>query len=315
MIIFIYGKDTYSSQLYLDGIVKKFKTEVDPSGINYSRIDGSQVTTEALSQEVFASGFMVPKRLIVIKHILENKKEEVKKFIEKIIEQDAHNENIIVLYETTPSKQLKSFKVLSKTAYAKEFPEITSQDLPAYIKQEAQRLQIVLDQGLITLLAQKLSPDTWQIHQELLKLKALSESTKLTKEVLEEVIEPHTPDTVFALIDALATRNKKKALQQLEDQLSRGAHELGLLALISRQCKLMLQIQSLMQSRGNVSDQEVASILRLHPYVAKKTKAQAMSFDLPYLKKMYTYLLHLDKSFKQSAGDPKTLLETFIVKL
>lgn len=315
MIIFIYGKDTYSSQLYLNDIVKKFKKEVDTSGINYTHIDGAQVTAEILSQEVYASGFMASKRLIVIKHILENKKEEVKKLLKDIIEEDATNENIIVLYETAPSKQLAAFKVLSKTPYAKEFPEITGRDLPAYIKQEAQRLQLILSQELITLLAQKLPSDGWHIHQELLKLKALSETTQVTKETIEAVIETQTPDTIFVLIDALATRNKKLALEQLEDQLSRGAHELGLLSLIARQCKLMLQIQSLAQSHTHVSEEEIVKLLHIHPYVAKKTKAQAMAFDLAYLKKMYTYLLHLDKSFKQSAGDPKTLLETFIVKM
>lgn len=315
MIIFIYGKDTYSSQLYLNGIVEKFKKEVDPSGINYTRIDGAQATAETLSQEVYASGFMASKRLIVIKHILENKKEEVKKLLKHIIEEDAANENIVVLYETAPSKQLAAFKVLSKTQYAKEFPEITGRDLPTYIKQEAQRLELILNQGLIALLTEKLPPDGWHIHQELLKLKSLSETTELTKETVEGVIETHTPDTIFVLIDALATRNKKLALQQLEDQLSRGAHELSLLSLIARQCKLMLQIHSLKQSHEHLSEEEMAKLLHIHPYVAKKTNAQSMAFDLAYLKKMYTYLLHLDKSFKQSAGDPKTLLETFIVKM
>jgi len=312
MIIFIYGANDYSSAQYLKKLKDKFIKEVDQSQLNIVILQGNKTTPEILYQEYFSSPFIAKKRLIILKDILAESKLD---FHDTLKEISNKGENILVVYEKNiKSKTSKVFKLLKGTVHAQEFNLPNYQGLTNFITQE-----VSLRKGSISLqtanyLSSILPNDLWLISNEIDKLLGFNNYTEITKEQIDEIVKPKIDEDIFRLIDAISTKNKKQAITLLEEQFTSGVKEMYLLSMLVRQFKIMLKIKDLQSNNYNNTD-EIAKLINVHPFVAKKTYSQCNNFEINYLKAIYRYLLSLDKSFKNSFADPKLLIESFITKI
>jgi len=108
-------------------------------------------------------------------------------------------------------------------------------------------------------------------------------------------------------------RETARALQLLHHQLAHNAAPIYLLAMITRQFRLLLQWRDLVE-RGVAFDQATAQ-LKLHPFVARKTAEQARNFSLPQLEAIYQKLLDSDIAIKTGRHEPMLALDLLVVEL
>ena len=83
---------------------------------------------------------------------------------------------------------------------------------------------------------------------------------------------------------------------------------------------LVYQVRNLllmkdMGERERTDATTLGRMLKLHPYVAKKSYTQAGKFTLPELKKIYRLLLEVDKDVRLGRKDPKLALELLVFTL
>ena len=120
---------------------------------------------------------------------------------------------------------------------------------------------------------------------------------------------------LFKLVDALGNKNKKLALKLISDQLNLQANELYLLSMLIRQFKILLQIKDLQQTNPQINQSQLASTLKLHPFVTSKGINQAKNFSLEKLKEIYQLLVETDIKIKTSASKPKLLFDLLIAQI
>lgn len=315
MLIFVYGSNAYGAHQYVAALKEKFKKEIDPTGLNIATLDGSTIAAGELHREISASGFLAAKRMIIIKNIIGNKKAEVQDLLVELAKQKTDNDNVVIIWEQGAKSTAKLFTVLAKTPYAKEFPPVTYDHVLHFITHEVPQRGGSVAAADARYLASIVELDLWHVSHELDKLIAFTHGRSITRADIDLLVDVKLNDELFALIDALATKNKKTAITLLEEQFALEAEPLRLLAMIIRQFRILLQIRSMMDSNLDTRPDAVARELNIHSFVAKKSIPQAQRCTLSYLQAVYRYLVSLDKAFKNSYSEPKVLLETFALKV
>ena len=93
----------------------------------------------------------------------------------------------------------------------------------------------------------------------------------------------------------------------LETQFQLGTQPLYLLAMLIRHFRLLIAFHG-----AEGTDSALASTLKLHPFVVKKTRQQASNFAINQLKIIYQALARLDNAFKTGKGEPKLLFTVLV---
>jgi len=323
MIIFLYGEDTYRSSQKLQQIITKFKKEVDETNLNLSILDGASLKFEEFNQQVKAAPFMARKRMVVIKNLISlNKSKEIQKEIVNLLTEEftkPKEDNIIVFWEAVsqPKDKRKDqlWKRLAQEKFAEEFKMLTAAQIHQWITNEIKKRQGQIDKAAIPLLAATIGNDLWQTSNEIDKLISYKTGQEITKEDIEALVKAKFDDDIFKLVDSLSNKNKKLAFKLIADQIDSGANEMYLLSMLIRQFRILLMIKALQQDNQLINKSQIASKLKIHPFVAQKSLSQVRNFTLEQLKHIYHRLLEIDLKIKTSNAKAKTLFDLFIAQI
>jgi len=314
MIIFLYGEDSYRSTQKIKEIKEKFKAEKDPSGLNIVSFEGDEFDLEKFNNAASQSGFLVSKRLIIVKNLLSHKpKKETAEAIKELLNNLKNSDNIFVFWEAlVPDKRTALFKLLSKEKLSQEFPQLETTKLANWIKKYAQEHNGQIDNQSVNLLISFVGNDLWQLSNELDKLIAYSQGT-ITENEVKEMVKAKLDENIFGLVDAIGSNNKSLALKLLGEQISVGLNEVYILSMIVRQFRIMALLKSLLSQ--NISEAEIVKQTKLHPFVVKKLLPTSQKFTLNKLQLIYNKLAELDVKFKSTSLPPQTLLDLFIMQI
>jgi DNA polymerase-3 subunit delta len=117
---------------------------------------------------------------------------------------------------------------------------------------------------------------------------------------------------VFDLTDALARRDRPRALALLHELLAQGESPLGIVALASFQTRALLQVKLLAERR--MSADQIAREAGLAPFVAEKSLPLARQFSVEQLEDAHRALLEVDTALKRSRMTPEMALDLFILE-
>ena len=116
---------------------------------------------------------------------------------------------------------------------------------------------------------------------------------------------------IFDLTDALARRDRARALSLLHELLEAGESPVGIVAFAAMQTRALIQVQALAE-RGMRAAQ-IAQSAGLAPYVVEKTLPLARAFSASELEGAHRQLLEIDAALKQSKLTPDAALDLFVV--
>ena len=318
MIIFLHGPDTFRSREKLKTLKEKFVSEVDKSALNLETLSG-KLELQDIKRHLTAMPFLAKKRMIIIEDLIANRpsKQLQKSIIELIADKSTENTIIIFWESEIPSSEAKSnllFKKLRLEKYVYEFPLLSGLPLKQWYQNQAAALKAQINPAALTLLSDLVGNDLWQACLELKKLAAYAKGKIISVDDVRLLTKNKLEENIFLLTDALGQKNKKAALKLISDLLQAGTTPLELLSKMTWQFRNLLQVKGLADQTGNLSSPQIASKLKLHPYVAKKTLGQLKNFDLDGLKKIYRQLLELDHSLKTSQSEPEILFNLLVIK-
>jgi len=299
MIILLYGKDTYRSKNRLNELKKEFKNE---SGINERFLDGKILTFEELKNEVLGLSFFNEKKLIIIENVFSNKtlKEEIKEKGKEFLD----SENIIILYET--DKVLKGdvlYSFIRKKATIEEFDLLKEGELRKWVLEEIEKNNGSASSQAVDLLLEYIGNDLWRQHNEINKL--ISYKKEIAEEDVKLLINIQAETNIFSTVDALADKDKEKAIKLIKKHLDKGESVFGLLAMIAYQFKNMLIVKT-------AGDYRKTS---LNPFVARKSFYQSEKFSFEDLKRIYNKILEIDSGIKTGKIDENIAIETLILEI
>lgn len=327
MIIFIYGEDTFRSRQKLNELKNKFITEIDINSQSLVVLNGASITLKEIGEKINTGSLFVKKRMIVLEDIFDNKSEklfaDLAAFLKKRDEAAKSDEDNIIIFRdgdlNNKDKKLKKdaqklFAFLLAQKYVQEFKTLSGAALSDFIKDEVKKLERQIETPAINTLVTRTNSDLWRISSELHKLAmAISKGATITDQEVKNQVVGTYDENIFSLTDAIATRNIKLALTILEEQYLAGLSEDYILSMLIRQFKIMLQVKSATET--GLSPNQIATNLKLHAYVIKKSLTQISGFTLETLKEKLNYLISLDFANKTSSQDIKAELSLFIAKL
>lgn len=303
MTIFIHGEDTYSSQQYLEKIIQDFKTE--HSG-NVSIFNMQESSWSEAAAIISGSGLFSSKKLVVLKNVLADK--EAREGLDSFLKTTKlDDDTVLIIYQSnTVDKRLGLVSRLIKEAENKEFVLPNAFEVERFITERCNQLGRKIDSQAAVLLSEIVGTDLWRAASETDKLAHSVKNTVTTADVRAGVTG-NLNDDIWQFVDAIGTGNKKQALMLLEQQLLSGAEPLYLLSMVIRQVRLLIAM-----SESSGSDAELAGNLGLHPFVVKKSRAQARNFSIARLTGIYQALARLDAALKSGRGDPRLLFTVLL---
>ncbi|MEK7097690.1 MAG: DNA polymerase III subunit delta [Patescibacteria group bacterium] len=326
MIIFIYGDDAFRSRRKLKELKDKFLRDVDPSGGSLVVIDGKIADINEINEAVGPASLFSRRRMIVVEEVFANKNKdifgEILDYFNKK-EEDRTNESIVIFWDSVTGKEKLAkakndlFLFLVKQKYSiPEFKALSNQELLQWIKNEFSARGARVNPGAVSILADTLNKDLWLINNEIDKLisyKKSQNSDEVTLDDIRRMVRGQFDENIFALTDAVGSRNKAMAMKLLEEQLAADVSDIYLLSMIIRQFKILIQIRQAMDS--GMDSRSIAGALKMHSFVAQKGMSQARNFSLPALKDIFNRLIGIDYQVKTGAGEARTLLGILIVNL
>ncbi len=319
MIIFLYGPDTYRLRQKLNEIIEHYK-KVHKSGLNLRYIDLGEKETSAepgrMSFEDFRDEFQsvsmfAEKKLIVLEEAFANQnfKENFLKNSKKFTDSN----NIILFSETkeTPNSD-PLFKFLKKQAKSQEFQLLEGENLKNWVKKEIGDYKMTINPAALKKLIEYIGNDLWCATNEIKKLASYCQNREIKVEDIELLVKPKIEPEIFKTIDAIASKNKKRALELIHKHLEKGDSPVYLLSMINFQFRNLLTIRDLIEK--NETPYSLSKETKLHPYVIKKTYPQAKKFKIDELKKIYRKIFQVDLAIKTGKMDPATALDLLITE-
>jgi len=318
MLIFLYGQDTYRSRQKLNEIINHYK-KIHKSGLNLKYFDGRELSLEGFKDEIQQTSMFAEKKTIVLKSVFPNR--EFKESFLKDSKKFINSKDIILFFEGGEVLRNDSlFKLLKKYGKSQEFEPLEGEQLRRWVKKEFANLKTKIDENALIKLIEFVGNNLWQMENEIKKLvsyKLKYQNPEISQRDIELLVKPKIETDIFKTIDAIASKNKKQALDLIHKHLEKGDTPLYLLSMINFQFRNLLIVKSQeLRRKFYAGDMRVlAEKLKMHPYVIQKSTQQARKFNFEELKKIYQKIFQVDLSIKTGKVEPETALDLFIAEI
>ena len=316
MIFLLYGPESFLRLKKLKAIEDKYIAEIDPSGQNLLKLEAGKLSFKELHQVLNGRSLFNSKRLIILNNVFVQKDQKLYSFLLDFVESNLGSESDIIVFnedsdlDKLSSKAKELFASLKlKTPHFQYFKALNNFQVSNFIKQRVSESEIAIDYQALNLLISYTGNDLWRLSNELNKLTAFAkaEKIKIDSKLVELLVSNEFEQKIFNLVDSLVSKNSQHYLSILDEQFLAGLSSEYMLFMFQRQFKIILQIKILLLE-GIDKESELASKLKLHPFIIKKAKQQGMSFQLNEVKKWLERLMRLDYNNKQAKIDLKNEL-------
>lgn len=318
MLIFLYGEDSFRSQKHLADIVRKFKKDKDPQGLNIATVDCAEAND--VLEQVLALPFLGERRLVIVKNLLSGKTTDLQDaFLELLKNKTISETNIVIFWENAAAFKTKAAKelcaFLQKEKYCQKFDKLKGLELYHWIESRVKEKGGRIDGSAVRFLAAETKNDIWQINSLIEQLVDYKDKEPVALADVGLFLDEKADENIFNLVDAIVARQIKPAYKMIQEQYRIGEDVQFIFAMLLRQFRILLQMRDLFDREDKLTSAVLAKKLDLHPFVVKKSLALIRQYNFSELKKVYNDLLLLDRQIKTGQSTPEILLDLFVVKV
>ncbi len=286
--------------------------------------DGAVVGLGTLSEACLTAGLFDPERLVIV-HDLQERLKGTKKDagetqeIQNILSGVAPTTTLLLLSAGMPADNPLVSLVRKAGGEVRTLTVPRKNDLPRWVIGRGKQHDVTVDRDAAILLTDLVGADTVSLDTELEKLATfVGAEARITVPVVDSLVGAVPQDSIFALVDAIATGDHKNAFRLLHAQLdssSTNAVEfaLYLIRMLARQVRILLRIR-LGLSAGKPQG-VIASELRLAPYYTERYFRQAKRLSNDRLRDAFETLAALEYALKQGKMDASAGLDLLVAEL
>jgi len=306
------GEETFLLHEQINSWKESFKEKYE-GDMNLITIDGRESEMGELIAQIEAMPFLAEKRLIFVEGLPEAPKtrnadkvtkkdeardEELKKladYLEKI-----SDTSVVVFVQPNPDRRKSLYKKCIQLATVKEFKPLEGAALNQWVQNRIKKYNTSIDANTAEYLISLTGQDLWRMNQELQKLSAYCQGQPVDRKSIDKLVVPTIEANVFHLTDALGAKDHRKAIRNLHRSVAAGENLRQVFYMIVRQFRLFLQIGGYLANYPNTTPANIATSLKIHPFVARNTVNQLKHFNISELKTAYQRLLEIDIALKTS---------------
>lgn len=301
--------------------VAEFREQVgtpDTADLNTTWLDGRKVTLGELRSACEAIPFLADRRLVIVTGLLMRLGGGGGTFLEVLLrllpELPETTRLVFVEKKALPADHpVLELADRHERGYVHRFEPPRDGALPGWIVKRTRKYEGEINRRAAAYLAQIVGSDLRLLDQEIRKLVTYAGAEEISLEDVKQLVPYAQEAIIFDLVDALGHRNGGTAAVTLQQLLEAGEHPMGILGMIVRQFRLLIQVKELSQAGENANS--IARILQLHPYPAGKLYRQARNFTADQLEKIYRHLLATDAQIKTGEITPVVALDLLVAGL
>jgi DNA polymerase-3 subunit delta len=329
-VYLFYGDEGYLREQAVNSL-KDYCTPDGGTDFNIDLIDGETANPADIAASAETFPLFAERRLVVVKNppFFKTAKRSGREAAgEKEDLPAAGRETILLAYLKDPlastilvfttgepvDKRKRIFKAVKETGKAVDFTYLSRGDLTRWLMQKAGKAGRKFAGQALDDLLNAVGPSLQKLTVEFEKLiNYTAQREVITSDDVRRLCPPTLEENIFAIVDAVGNRRCSEALSGIKDMLAAKEPPFKILAMISRQFRLLLLVHDL-AGRGCPA-RDIAVRLKLHPYVAQKLAAQCKNFSMESLIRAFQSLLDIDVAVKTGGQEFYPAVETFLLRL
>jgi DNA polymerase-3 subunit delta len=167
---------------------------------------------------------------------------------------------------------------------------------------------------------QRCGDNLWTLSSEIKKLIFASGSREISWENIKKSTQANPQLEIWDFLKNLSQCNAPAAIKKFRDLLTNGTPVQMIFSMIQREIRVHAQLVDGLER--NLSERDIATETRLHPFVVKKTLSLSRNFSREKIIAMYDALFSIDMKIKTGgisttsidAGELELAVEKFIIK-
>jgi len=314
MFILIYGKDAFRARQKLKEIVKKYQKGV-VSDRFFDILTSENLTFQDFKNELRQAPMFKELQIIILRNVFLNSEFRTEFLKEsKKLKKDQENNKIFIFFEEkSDSLTADLLRFFKNKGEVYKFDFLKPAELKDWAKNQIFDLGAKIDASALTLLMNSTGSDLWRMSAEIKKLVAYAGTSKVIKEKdIEILVRPEVEAGIFKTIDAIAAKDKKRALALLYKHLEKGDSPFYILTMINFQFRNLLLVKDI---EGMSLPEITAALKPMHPFVVRKSLWLAEKFTMQELEKIYVKLFQMDLAVKTGKIKPEMALELLIIDI
>lgn len=272
-IYLLYGDEAYLRESYRRALVNALTVPSDT--LNYARFSGDAVTAQEVVSLAATLPFMAEKRVVVVKDsgFFKNSCDELSEYLKA-----PSHDTVLIFDESAVDRRNKNYKEAAAAGGAIEAKPPTEAELKRWIAAFLAKSGKKIRESTVELMIQRIGTDMSTLDSELKKLISYSGNTEvITDDHVRAVCVKNPSNTVFQMIDAMASKRKNEAVGIYYEMLSEKENPYGILSLIERHFRILLMVTELNEKKE--PPQSIASKAGIPPFTVSKYLNQARKYS------------------------------------
>lgn len=285
--------------------------------MNTSVFVGRTVSPAEIIEACETLPFMSDKKLVVVRDsglFSASRKNDGEKAAEYFAERFAGDSDGVVLLfvENDADKRLKAYKTLEKHGKATAFEPMKESRLVTWVLDELRKNGLTASSAEAVYLIRVTGGSMERADMEIEKLSAYKTEGRITRDDIDAICSKTSESRVFDLTDAIAAKDRTKAIMVYNELLEMKEQPVGVLAMLGRHFRMMLKCRLFAENGAGLS--EITSQLGGSPYAVKISYNQSRNFDAKLLENAVIDCVECDTRIKTGLIDARLGVEMLVVK-
>lgn len=308
-----YGPEVFLKRNYEEQLKKAVLGSLDDM-MNLEIFDDKKIMPDTIINASETFPFLAEKRLIIVRDSglfhtgRKNESEKMSDYISKIPETAC-----IVFIEDEVDKRGKLYKSVSKNGHAVEFKTPPESDIIKWIMTGFKKNKVVISNDTAAYLLRTVGSSMENALGEIEKLTAYKNGEgEITKSDIDSVCIKSFETKIFDLVAAIGNKKAETALEIYRNMLMMKESPIMILAMITRQFRIIFQCSELLKSGENNAG--IAARLGQREFVVRECVKQSKNFSGNILMKAIEYCLETDINIKTGKMNGDLAVEVLIIK-
>lgn len=302
------GEEAYLKKQYKDKLKAAMVTEGDT--MNYAYYEGKKVNIGEVIDLAETMPFFAERRVIVLENtgFLKNASPELAEYVKTLPET-----TYMVFIEEEIDKRGKLYKAVKDCGRVVELVRQDENTLSKWVLGNVKREGKQIAESTVRYFITKTGNDMENLQREMEKLfcYTISKDTIVVEDV-DAVCSTHISNQIFDMVDAVAGKKQKRALEYYYDLLALKEPPMRILYLLTRQFRILLLVKEM--GKKGLSKSEIASKAGVPPFAVGKYQVQAKAFSKEKLLEIMEDGARMEEAVKTGKLGDVLSVELFVVK-
>lgn len=303
----LYGDEPYLQNMYKNRLLNAV-TDPDDT-MNLSKFQGKGINPKEIIDLAETLPFFAEHRVILIENsgFFKTSCEELAAYLPELPET-----TILIFVEEAVDKRGKMFKAVKALGGVAEFRVQTDEVLAKWIVQALRREGRRITGNVLQLFMSRCGTSMENIENEMEKLISYTWGrTEITAQDVEDVCTGQITNQIFKMIDAIAGKQKKEALNLHYDLLALKEPSMRILFLIVRQFQILMQVKDL--GGKGYDNQTIAKKASIPVFIVRKNLGQARSFTMAQIRRALELGVQAEENVKTGRMNDQLAVELMII--